>query len=160
MNNFEQRLQKLGLTVNDLSIRLKNEISEFYNLSEWVNELGNNYPNLVDDVEKEKYHSALQNLKDADIELVHKIDKFNKNKEGYKERALKMQQARSLNKNNKVNEINTKQNEPHKIEPLEQQKTNTEQSEPLKKKNDTAFWVLAGIVGVVTLGSVIMNKNK
>jgi len=30
---------------------------------------------------------------------------------------------------------------------------------PTKNKN-TAFWVLAGIVGVVTLGGVIINRNK
>lgn len=161
MHKFEIRLQELGLDVNDLSIRLKNDIGEFYNLSEFVDELGNNYTNLVDDVEKEKYHSALQNLQDADVELVYKIDKFNRNKDGYKERAIKMQEARGLKRENKDNQFNSRQQEPHKTVPKEQEQTNfTEQVEVKKKKNDTAFWVLAGIVGVVTLGSVMMNKNK
>ena len=35
----------------------------------------------------------------------------------------------------------------------------TQGKNPKKSKN-TAFWVLAGIVGVITLGGVIMNRNK
>jgi hypothetical protein len=161
MHKFEIRLQELGLDVNDLSIRLKNDISEFYSLSEFVNGLGNNYTNLVDDVEKEKYHSAFQNLQIADEELVYKIDKFNRNKDGYKERAIKMQEARGLKRENEDNQYNFRQQEQHKNAPKEQEQTNfTEQVEIKKKKNDTAFWILAGIVGVITLGSVMMNKNK
>lgn len=149
MTNFEVRLQELGLSVNELSIKLKNEIAEFYKMQEIVNDLADN------EVEKETFDNATEQLQEADIELVNKINKFDKNKDGYRERAIKMQQARGYHKKNeqKLNNVNS-----------EQQRNinynyNAEQI-PIKKKNDMAFWVLAGIVGIITLGGVIMNKNK
>jgi uncharacterized membrane protein len=149
MTNFEVRLQELGLSVNELSIKLKNEIAEFYKMQEIVNDLADN------EVEKETFDNATEQLQEADIELVNKINKFDKNKNVYRERAIKMQQARGYHKKNeqKLNNVNS-----------EQQRNinynyNAEQI-PIKKKNDMAFWVLAGIVGIITLGGVIMNKNK
>jgi hypothetical protein len=159
MTSFEKRLQELGITIDDLSIRLKKEVAQFYKIKEAVEEMGENEP------QSENYQIAYEELQKADIELVHKINKYEKNKDGYKERAIKMQEARrgSVNReyesHRNVNTQRLQEPSKPKIEQKVEEKIVDEQ--PIKtKKNDTAFWVLAGIVGVITLGGVIMNKNK
>jgi len=93
-------------------------------------------------------------LEQADEELIHKIIKYDKNKDGYRERAIKMQEARGRKHNMQPN-ISQRMPEQRHREYFE-----TGGNIVTKKKNDTAFWVLAGIVGVITLGGVIMNQNK
>jgi hypothetical protein len=147
MRKFEQKLQELGLSINDLSIKLKNEIAEFHKMQEMVNEMAN------DEVDSETYDTVIEQLEQADEELIHKIIKYDKNKDGYRERAIKMQEARGRKYNP----------QPNISQPMPEQRhrENFETGGVVKpKKNDTAFWVLAGIVGVITLGGVIMNQNK
>ena len=147
MRNFEQKLQELGLSIDDLSIKLKNEIAEFHKMQEMVNEMAN------DEVDSETYDTVIEQLEQADEELIHKIIKYDKNKDGYRERAIKMQEARGRKYNQ----------QPNISQPMPEQRhrENFETGGIVKpKKNDTAFWVLAGIVGVITLGGVIMNQNK
>ena len=148
MRNFEQKLQELGLSIDDLSIKLKNEIAEFHKMEEMVNEMANG------ELETEAYENVIEQLEQADEELIHKIIKYDKNKDGYRERAIKMQEARGRKHNM----------QPNISQPMPEQR-HREYFEAggnivTKKKNDTAFWVLAGIVGVITLGGVIMNQNK
>jgi len=147
MRKFEQKLQELGLSIDDLSIKLKNEIAEFHKMQEMVNEMAN------DEVDSETYDTVKEQLEQADEELIPKIIKYDKNKDGYRERAIKMQEARGRKYNT----------QPNIKQPMPEQRhrENFDTGGMVnKKKNDTAFWVLAGIVGVITLGGVIMNQNK
>ena len=147
MRKFEQKLQELGLSIDDLSIKLKNEIAEFHKMQEMVNEMAN------DEVDSETYDTVIEQLEQADEELIHKIIKYDKNKDGYRERAIKMQEARGRKYNT----------QPNISQPMPEQRhrENFETGGSVKpKKNDTAFWVLAGIVGVISLGGVIMNQKK
>jgi len=165
MNKFEIRLKELGLTVDDLSIRLKNEIAEFYNIEKAVSEMGQN------DAESEGYINASQELQKVDNVLVNKINKYEKNKEGYKERALKMQEARRgkvvVDETETHRNVNTQRQYEPKIptfrkfeDEVRVKQVEVNKVDVKKPKKDFALWVLAGIVGVITLGSVIMNKNK
>lgn len=183
MTKFEKKANELGLDLNDLSKAIKKEVNDYY---EGVNELKTLKDSLNDAEEGDV--EAIQNeineleevLNDFDVLLVQKIEKFNQNKASYDDKIKKMAEGRERAKQAKLQgQANptplstsnveyspttiptsdvSKLVEPQpQVQPQQQPKI--EEETPKEEKSDWSWLIIAGIVGAVTLGAVMLRKK-
>ena len=160
MAKFETTLSELGLSVNDLSAKIKKDIGDYTKSLNDVNYLENSIQDNDNEDQKLEMQDALDEAKthliEADNEIIKNIVRYNKNKDGYAERINKMHEKRGYSKP-PVNDNNQKPNVNNYKPNVNQQSYQT--NEVGEKKSDWGFWAFAGLIGIVTLGSVILNKK-
>jgi hypothetical protein len=160
MAKFEFTLKELGLSVNDLSAKIKKDIIEYNSSAKDVNQLENSIEDNDNEDQKIEMLDALNEAKthliEADNEIIKNIIRYNKNKDGYAERITKMHEKRGYSKppaNDNVEKPNVNNYRPNVNE--QTYKPNIVE----EKKSDWGFWAFAGLIGIVTLGSVMLNKK-
>ena len=165
MTKFEKKANELGLDVNNLSKALVKEVNEYY---DGINELQTLKESLASatNEEAEAINDEIQELQevlnDFDELLVEKVEKYSQNKASYDDKLKKMAEGRERAKLAK--QQGQAQPQP-KVDPQPQPKvepqakpTNNDEN-PKEEKSDWGWLVLAGIVGAVTLGAVILRKK-
>jgi hypothetical protein len=180
MAKFENKITELGLQHDTLSKALKTDINEYYNAEKELEDLQSSLKN-ADDEEKESIQDEIKELKevlnDFDDLIIQKIEKFDKNKDFYEERMKKMAEGREKAKQAKAQGVyQPKQKQPTETQPIQNEPTQAQpqQAQPIAKeenskveqteeskeeKKDWSWLILAGIVGAVTLGAVILRKK-
>jgi hypothetical protein len=177
MAKFNEKLQELGLTENEVSKSIKTKIKDYNQAFETYTEAGSSDETLRISLEK------------LDDKIVATIEKWFANKDAQAERMRAMREAREAKKNSgetpakkpvKKEEIieeeeeegeeeNDDEEELARREELRRQEflrrkaayqaQQQQQELAQPKKKSKAIWVLAGLVAVVTLGAVIL-KDK
>jgi hypothetical protein len=177
MAKFNEKLQELGLTENEVSKSIKTKIKDYNQAFETYTEAGSSDETLRTSLEK------------LDDKIVATIEKWFANKDAQAERMRAMREAREAKKNSgetpakkpvKKEEIieeeeeegeeeNDDEEELARREELRRQEflrrkaayqaQQQQQELAQPKKKSKAIWVLAGLVAVVTLGAVIL-KDK
>jgi hypothetical protein len=185
MAKFQNKINELELQFDSLSKAIKNDINEYLNAEKELEELKSSLQNANDE-EKESIEDDINELKevlnDFDNLIIQKIEKFNKNKGFYDERMKNMAQGRERAKQAKLQnqsqpplQVQNQSQPPlqgtvtleaknidkttltqQKVET--QVKNNTEEN-PKEEKSDWSWLIIAGIVGAVTLGAVILRKK-
>ena len=176
MAKFNEKLQELGLTENEVSKSIKTKIKDYNQAFETYTEAGSSDETLRISLEK------------LDDKIVATIEKWFANKDAQAERMRAMREKREAKKNSgetpakkpvKKEEIIEEEEEEEEEENDEEelarreelrrqeflrrkaayqaQQQQQELAQP--KKKSKAIWVLAGLVAVVTLGAVIL-KDK
>jgi hypothetical protein len=177
MAKFNEKLQELGLTENEVSKSIKTKIKDYNQAFETYTEAGSSDETLRISLEK------------LDDKIVATIEKWFANKDAQAERMRAMREAREAKKNSgeapakkpvKKEEIIEEEEEEGEEEndddeelarreelrrqeflrrkaAYQAQQQQQELAQP--KKKSKAIWVLAGLVAVVTLGAVIL-KDK
>jgi hypothetical protein len=177
MAKFNEKLQELGLTENEVSKSIKTKIKDYNQAFETYTEAGSSDETLRTSLEK------------LDDKIVATIEKWFANKDAQAERMRAMREAREAKKNSgeapakkpvKKEEIIEEEEEEEEEEnddeeelarreelrrqeflrrkaAYQAQQQQQELAQP--KKKSKAIWVLAGLVAVVTLGAVIL-KDK
>jgi hypothetical protein len=177
MAKFNEKLQELGLTENEVSKSIKTKIKDYNQAFETYTEAGSSDETLRTSLEK------------LDDKIVATIEKWFANKDAQAERMRAMREAREAKKNSgeapakkpvKKEEIIEEEEEEGEEEndddeelarreelrrqeflrrkaAYQAQQQQQELAQP--KKKSKAIWVLAGLVAVVTLGAVIL-KDK
>jgi DNA repair exonuclease SbcCD ATPase subunit len=177
MTKFENKANELGLDVKNLSKALNKEVAEYY---EGVDELNNLKATLdgATDEEAESIKNEIQELEevlaDFDELLVEKVEKYNLNKANYDEKLKKMAEGRERAKQAKAQAqvtpqvVQTQPTETQPTPPVEEPIAKvvdeptpqpTQEEKPKEEKSDWTWLVLAGLVGAVTLGAVILRKK-
>jgi hypothetical protein len=176
MAKFNEKLQELGLTENEVSKSIKTKIKDYNQAFETYTEAGSSDETLRISLEK------------LDDKIVATIEKWFANKDAQAERMRAMREKREAKKNSgeapakpvKKEEIieeeeeegeeeNDDEEELARAEELRRQEflrrkaayqaQQQQQELAQPKKKSKAIWVLAGLVAVVTLGAVIL-KDK
>lgn len=177
MAKFNEKLQELGLTENEVSKSIKTKIKDYNQAFETYTEAGSSDETLRTSLEK------------LDDKIVATIEKWFANKDAQAERMRAMREAREAKKNSgeapakkpvkKEEIIEEEEGEEEENDDYEEelarreelrrqeflrrkaayqaQQQQQELAQP--KKKSKAIWVLAGLVAVVTLGAVIL-KDK
>jgi hypothetical protein len=177
MAKFNEKLQELGLTENEVSKSIKTKIKDYNQAFETYTEAGSSDETLRISLEK------------LDDKIVATIEKWFANKDVQAERMRAMREKREAKKNSgetpakkpvKKEEIIEEEEEEGEEEndddeelarreelrrqeflrrkaAYQAQQQQQELAQP--KKKSKAIWVLAGLVAVVTLGAVIL-KDK
>jgi hypothetical protein len=177
MAKFNEKLQELGLTENEVSKSIKTKIKDYKQAFETYTEAGSSDETLRISLEK------------LDDKIVATIEKWFANKDAQAERMRAMREKREAKKNSgetpakkpvKKEEIIEEEEEEEEEEndddeelarreelrrqeflrrkaAYQAQQQQQELAQP--KKKSKAIWVLAGLVAVVTLGAVIL-KDK
>jgi DNA repair exonuclease SbcCD ATPase subunit len=175
MAKFENKITELGLQHDTLSKALKIDINEYYNAEKELEDLQSSLKN-ADDEEKESIQDEIKELKevlnDFDDLIIQKIEKLDKNKDFYEERMKKMAEGREKAKQAKAQgvyqpkqkqqiEAQPTQTQPTQAQPtIKEENSKVENNEEIKEeKKDWSWLILAGIVGAVTLGAVILRKK-
>jgi hypothetical protein len=179
---FQEKMNELGLSVNDLSASLQKQVADFYeNFAIYKQSLED-----LEDYEEEDKDQLQQEVNDIaiminerDQDLVRNIERFNKNKHVYASNAQKMAEGRANKKLAKQNNGaisnaippvvhdtggQVSQNNFTNTNPVvnnDPNNSNNGAPEPKveEKSSDWGWWALAGIVAIVTLGQVVM-KDK
>jgi len=185
MAKFNEKLQELGLTENEVSKSIKTKIKDYNQAFETYTEAGSSDETLRISLEK------------LDDKIVATIEKWFANKDVQAERMRAMREKREAKKNSgeapakkpvKKEEIIEEEKEEEDDDNEEQQKELQRQQElirrrkayerqvyeqqlqaqlqkdneemaKIEKKKGRGIWILAGLVAVVTLGAVIL-KDK
>jgi len=175
MAKFNEKLQELGLTENEVSKSIKTKIKDYNQAFETYTEAGSSDETLRTSLEK------------LDDKIVATIEKWFANKDAQAERMRAMREAREAKKNSgeapskkpvkeeiieeeeEEEEENDDEEELARREELRRQEflrrkaayqaQQQQQELAQPKKKSKAIWVLAGLVAVVTLGAVIL-KDK
>jgi hypothetical protein len=180
MAKFNEKLQELGLTENEVSKSIKTKIKDYNQAFETYTEAGSSDETLRISLEK------------LDDKIVATIEKWFANKDVQAERMRAMREKREAKKNSgetpakkpvkKEEIIEEEQEEGEEDDDYEeelaraeelrrqeflrrkaayqaQQQQLQEQQTAQPKKKSKAIWILAGVVAVVTLGAVIL-KDK
>lgn len=168
MAKFEKKINELGLEIGKLSKSLNSEVNEYYKGINEVNELRESLESAeVDEVEgiENDINEAEEALNDFDELLVEKIEKYNLNKASYDEKLRKMAEGRERAKLAKAQGGTppTPNPQPKATPPIDggqPQPTPTPNSEPKEEeKSDWSWLIVAGIVGALTLGAVVLRKK-
>ncbi|MFY8161503.1 MAG: hypothetical protein ACOVNU_09250 [Candidatus Kapaibacteriota bacterium] len=108
---------------------------------------------------EEKIEEYETELKEADSELVSAINKWYKMKDVWAENARKLADGRANKKNNSnvTQTVNHNQQIPYETPQFVNPKASN--GGEVKKKSSGGFWILAGFVAIVTLGSVVMKRD-
>jgi len=178
MAKFNEKLQELGLTENEVSKSIKTKIKDYNQAFETYTEAGSSDETLRTSLEK------------LDDKIVATIEKWFANKDAQAERMRAMREAREAKKNSgeapskkpvKEEIIEEEEEEEEEEDDYEEQLAlsrreelrrqeflrrqaayqaqQQQQQSTQPKKKSKAIWVLAGLVAVVTLGAVIL-KDK
>ena len=164
---FAQLLESYGVDASQTTKKINDLQSDF-------DDAWKDYQNLVDESESVEDDNALAlieeqieeyeiALREADAELVSAINKWYKMKDVWAENAKKMGQGRANKKNNANPNADVTQTVHHgqgngSAMPIFDNANATNGGE-VKKKSGGGFWLLAGLVAVVTLGAVVMKKD-
>lgn len=179
MSKFENKAKELGLDLNDLSKSLKKEVSEYNEGLKELSDLKDQLENASDE-EAQSIQDEINELEDVlndfDVLLVQKIEKYNQNKASYDEKLKKMAEGREKAKLAKqqgqatpptpiveptLEPTPTPIVEPI-VDPTPQPTPTSKDEEPKPKEEEKSDWtwlILAGLVGAVTLGAVILRKK-
>jgi hypothetical protein len=176
MAKFNEKLQELGLTENEVSKSIKTKIKDYNQAFETYTEAGSSDETLRTSLEK------------LDDKIVATIEKWFANKDAQAERMRAMREAREAKKNSGEAPAKKPVKKEEIIEEEEEEEEENDDEEELArreelrrqeflrrkaayqaqqqqqelaqpKKKSKAIWVLAGLVAVVTLGAVIL-KDK
>jgi hypothetical protein len=164
---FAQLLESYGVEASQTTKKINDLQSDF-------DDAWQDYQNLVEEAESVEDDNALAlieeqieeyeiALREADAELVSAINKWYKMKDVWAENAKKMGQGRANKKNNANPNADVTQTVHYgqgngSAMPIFNNANATNRGE-VKKKSGGGFWLLAGLVAVVTLGAVVMKKD-
>jgi phosphomannomutase len=179
---FQEKMNELGLSVNDLSSSLQRQVADFYeNFAIYKQSLEDlqEYDGEDKDELQEEVNDIAIMINQRDEELVKNIDRFNRNKDIYASNAQKMAEGRANKKLAKQNNgaisnavpptiheagVQIPQNNNNITNPVvNNDPNNSNNPAPQQKVKENSsnwgWWALAGIVAVVTLGQVVL-KDK
>jgi phosphomannomutase len=179
---FQEKMNELGLSVNDLSSSLQRQIGDFYEnfaiYKQSLEDLQEYDEEDKDELQQEVNDIAIM-INQRDEELVRNIERFNRNKDVYASNAQKMAEGRANKKLAKQNNgaisnavppvvheagVQIPQNSNNITNPVvNNDPNNSNNPAPQQKVEENSsnwgWWALAGIVAVVTLGQVVL-KDK
>jgi len=167
---FATLLNELGVQAEATTKKIADAKVEFDEAWNLYQEALADYENADDDDEKESLKEDIESfekeLQEADDELVKKIKSWDKNKEVWAKGAAALAEKRAAKKSG--GQEPTPQVAP---QPNPKFSTPTPQAIPSnsqfqgdggvvkKKEGNAIWWILAGVVGVVTLGAVVMKRE-
>lgn len=171
MAKFNEKLQELNITEEQLSKGLREKISTYKVAADSLKTA------KADGADEETLSDAKNDLAKLDEKLVKSIEQWFKNKDAQAERMKKRMEEKKSGKTDMKDDESDFQDdeeeqrrlqEQKRIEYLrrkaefqrmqQQQQQNQQVQEP-KKKGGKGVWILVGLVAVVTFGAVIL-KDK
>jgi hypothetical protein len=185
---------KFAQLLNSYRVRAEETTKKIADLVAEFDEAWRDYQQAIIDVEDiedeeekeaklEEIRDFEQELKDADSELVKRIESWDKNKEVWakgqkalaEKRAAKKAGTQSLEGSVSASPtISTQIETPPQVAPTPQPMSvgadgqisglpnNSDfkgEGGVVKKKSNSGWWILAGVIGIVTLGAVVMKKE-
>jgi len=165
---FATLLNELGVQAEATTKKIADAKVEFDEAWNLYQEALADYENADDDDEKESLKEDIESfekeLQEADDELVKKIKSWDKNKEVWAKGAAALAEKRAAKKTGGQEPIPqvTPQPTPQVTNPQPIPSNSQFQGDGgvVKKKGGNAiWWILAGVVGVVTLGAVVMKRE-
>ena len=169
---FATLLNELGVQAEATTKKIADAKVEFDEAWNLYQEALADYENVNDEDEKESLKDDIESfekeLQEADDELVKKIRSWDKNKEVWAKGAAALAEKRALKKSGgqeptpQVTPQVTPQPTPQVANPQPIPSNSQFEGDGgvVKKKSGNAiWWILAGVVGVVTLGAVVMKKE-
>lgn len=164
---FQKRMKDLGLTENDLSIKMKAQVAETNELLELM------HKRLESTTDEDEKTDTLNDIEAAESEMIKSLEKYAKNKPRYDEMAKKLADAREAKKNGGtppvvippvvvppvVDEVPPVVEEPVVVEPVVIEpvaEVPVEAGQDGKKKGN-GVWMFVGIIGVAIAGVVGFN---
>jgi len=163
---FQKRMKDLGLTENDLSIKMKAQVAETNELLDLM------YKRLESTTDEDEKNDTLNDIEAAETEMIKSLEKYAKNKPRYDEMAKKLADARQAKKNGgtppvvippvidaPIVEVPPVIVEPVVVEPVVVEpvvEVPVEAGQEGNKKSN-GVWVFLGVVGVAIAGVVGFN---
>lgn len=162
--NWKQKLEELGMTEQSLSASIKKKIKEHNEIIEALKEASNDLRNAGDDDDTEELRVQISELKDgveaSNEQLIDSIVHYHKNKDVYKAKVERMQQAKKNKQSTQPKADTTPAvvvNQPQ-VQAQPQVQGGQVDTPKDEKKSNFLAWALGAaaivIVGVVTLGRV------
>ncbi len=171
---FIELLNQYGVTAEQTTKKIAELKAEFDDLYETYQDAVDNLKNMDEDdddsVEREEIATMISGLNDLDADIIKKLESWDKNKEVWAKGRAVLAEKRAAKKNGG-------QDVPAPVETQAPQSPVQPQPQPIpvegipansgfegdggvvKKKSNAGWWILAGIVGIVTLGAVVMKKE-
>lgn len=168
---FVELLNENGIDVSTTTTKIKELKKEFDAAWKDYQELYESYE-IAEDSEKEAIAEEIsdfeKDLEEADDMLVKKINDWIKNKDVWAENTRKLAEGRANKKAAKENAVQSPPAQPQVVIPASgtistKGATTVSVSSGVvaeeKKTSNGGWWLLAGFVGIVTLGAVIMKRE-
>ena len=173
---FAQLLNSYGVRAEDTTKKIADLVAEFDEAWRDYQQAINDVEDIEDEEEKESKWEEIrdfeQELKDADAELVKRLESWDKNKEVWAKGQKALADKRALKKGGTPSDggqVSTPQPTPTpqpmsvgadgQINGLPNNSDFKGEGGVVKKKSSGGWWILAGIIGIVTLGAVVMKKE-
>jgi hypothetical protein len=167
---FVEVLNENGIDVSTTTTKIKELKKEFDSAWQDYQGLYESYE-IAEDSEKEALAEEIaefeKDLEEADDMLVKKINDWMKNKDVWAENTRKLAEGRANKKAAKENAVQSAPAQPQVVIPSSgtiptQGATTVSASGGLveeKESSNSGWWLLAGFIGIVTLGAVIMKRE-
>jgi histidinol dehydrogenase len=167
---FADLLNQLGVRAEDTTKKIAESKQIFDEAFQDYQEAVSNYQNSEDEGEKEALREEIDqfeaDLTELDEDLVKKIKSWDKNKEVWAKGQAALQEKRLAKKNgvstSNVLETPITSAQPANAIPVGGVPVSSSfvgSDGVVKKKSSGGWWILAGIIGIVTLGAVVMKKE-
>ena len=167
---FQETLQQYGVTAEQTTKKIVEMVSAFDEVYSQYQESVDNLDTAENSEEREMLMGEIDiyrdSLRDLDSDIVKKIESWDKNKEVWAKGQAALAEKRAAKKSGSVEGATATasiQSEPTPQPiPVEGVPVNSSfqgDGGVIKKKSNGGWWILAGIVGIVTLGAVVMKKE-
>jgi hypothetical protein len=177
---FAELLNSYGVRAEDTTKKIADLVAEFDEAWRDYQQASSDVEDIEDEEEKEAKLEEIrdfeQELKDADDELVKRIESWNKNKEVWAKGQKALAEKRAAKKSgvplegSVVPNATTSVSQTPTAQPMSVGADGQISGVPnnsdfkgeggvVKKKSGSGWWILAGIIGIVTLGAVVMKKE-
>lgn len=155
---FAELLNELGVSADETTVKIREGKAAFDEAWNEYQEALQEYHDSTDPDEKatlmEELNDFEKDLAYADAELVKKITSWNKNKDTWAATRAKMEAGRMAKLGKTPNEAQPQPQTRVQAQPQPQPQTQTQAQPQVEEKEggDWTWWVIGGLVAVVTLG--------